>query len=408
MKAPTLTVIVPTRERSDTLFHTLRTLVDQDYDDCEIIISDNYSQDGTRQVVESFSDPRVHYINTGQRISMSENWEFALRHARGHFITYLGDDDGFIPGALKGAMSILEESKFNALVWEKAEYCWPDYIESSMRNWFSLKNKTYSLFKINGRSKLSQVIKFRDSYTKLPCLYNGIVKKSLLDEIRSLTTNNIFFNSISPDVFSGIVLSMFVENYLYTDYSFSVNGASRHSNGTSFMRQKASSPDNPHSKFIAENQRKYDERLLMGPAIPICVMGEYLLAKQFLHKIDFPNVSWKSYTKALIKNAKYAFMPKDVLQSAAYTVKKVGLKVKVPENIVTIKSATEPNIGAVGDSFCFIVPHGMVKNIYDACQLVAGMLPNIANLKQYSSIKYFFVQSNNFLIITLKNLYRLT
>ena len=107
--APKLTVIIPTRERSDTLMHTLRTLVDQDYRDCEFIVSDNHSQDNTKQVVQDFSDPRICYINTGKRVSMSKNWEFALEHARGSFVTYIGDDDGFIPGALSGAMAILEK-----------------------------------------------------------------------------------------------------------------------------------------------------------------------------------------------------------------------------------------------------------------------------------------------------------
>ena len=51
------TVIIPTRERSDTLQHALHTCVIQDYDNLEILISDNLSQDHTREVVESYKDP---------------------------------------------------------------------------------------------------------------------------------------------------------------------------------------------------------------------------------------------------------------------------------------------------------------------------------------------------------------
>lgn len=64
-----LTVIVPIRERSDTLGSTLRTLVEQDYHNCEFIVSDNFSQDEAKQVVESFSDICIIYINTGKCVA---------------------------------------------------------------------------------------------------------------------------------------------------------------------------------------------------------------------------------------------------------------------------------------------------------------------------------------------------
>ena len=99
--SPKLSVIIPTRERSDVLVHTLRTLVGQDYRDCEFLVSDNASQDNTRDVVASFNDPRIRYISASSRLSMARNWDFAFVNARGAYVTCIGDDDGFIPGALR-------------------------------------------------------------------------------------------------------------------------------------------------------------------------------------------------------------------------------------------------------------------------------------------------------------------
>lgn len=405
--APKLSVIIPTRERSDTLRHTLRTLVEQDYLDCEFIVSDNDSQDDTKQVVESFSDPRICYINTGRRVSMADNWEFALRHARGSYITYIGDDDGFIPGALTKAIGILEMSQMNALVWGKSEYCWPDYIDESMRNWFSIKNKSYTLRVADGHKKLNQVINFREAYTWLPCLYNGIVKMSLIEELRAQSTNEIFFNAISPDVFSGIVLSTVVDKYLCTDYPFSVNGASRHSNGTSFMRQRTDDErESPSAKFNAENQRKYDPRIQLGPSTLICVMGEYLLAKQFLPALYLPGPSWSHYVSSLAKSAKKAFLPREVLQSAAHTAKQLGLKVRATGKVERTLNRPPPVIGFIGDSFNFIAPRGMVENIYDACRLVAGMLSDVSAVEYSSPINIFVKRIKDCLVIELKSLYR--
>ena len=58
---PLFTVIIPTKDRAKYLFHTLRTCTIQDYDNLEIIVSDDGSTDNTREVVEEAAskDPRV-------------------------------------------------------------------------------------------------------------------------------------------------------------------------------------------------------------------------------------------------------------------------------------------------------------------------------------------------------------
>ena len=190
---PKLSIIVPTRERSETLVHTIRTVVSQDYPDCEIIVSDNASQDNTREVVASFSDSRIRYINTGRRISMSENYEFALASARGEYVTYLGDDDGFVRGAMTKAMRLIGESGINALVWTKVEYYWPECADEKLRNFIFLKGANNRVHVVDARRKLNGVLDFREAfgYTRLPSVYNGIIKKSFLEMVAESSTNGI-------------------------------------------------------------------------------------------------------------------------------------------------------------------------------------------------------------------------
>ncbi|OZA21859.1 MAG: hypothetical protein B7X93_13530 [Hydrogenophilales bacterium 17-61-9] len=84
------TIIIPTRERADVLSGSLKTALMQEYDNLEILVSDNFSSDHTRDVVASFNDPRIRYVNTGKRLSMSHNWEFALSHVDGGWLTGRG------------------------------------------------------------------------------------------------------------------------------------------------------------------------------------------------------------------------------------------------------------------------------------------------------------------------------
>lgn len=372
-----LSIVIPTRERADTLFYTIKTLIEQDYQSCEIIVSDNASEDNTSEIVHSFSDPRIRYVNTEKRISMADNWEFALKHVRGEFVTYIGDDDGFLPGAITKAMRLLDETKMSALIWDKVEYCWPDYVDENMRNWFSLRSGRSCLQVVNSRKRLEKVIRFREGYTRLPCLYNGIIKKSLLDRVSTLSTNGLFFNAISPDVFSGLALSMVVDRYLLTDYPFSVNGASRHSNGTAFVRSKNLNiaGSDPTQKFMSENSREYDDRIKMAPSTTICVMGELLLAKKFLPGLPFPEPRWSDYIRALIRNAKYSLVAESILQSATHTANLLRLRTSIPAHVDAQARKIVVDIGFNRGSFNFKVPVSMVGNVYDACQLVGSMLP---------------------------------
>ena len=82
---PVLSLIIPTRERADTLALTIATALQQKSQEFEIIISDNSSLDNTKDVVASFLDNRIRYFNTGKRVSMCDNYEFGLENARGDY-----------------------------------------------------------------------------------------------------------------------------------------------------------------------------------------------------------------------------------------------------------------------------------------------------------------------------------
>lgn len=381
MTNPKLTVVVPTRERADTLRHTLRTLVSQDFHDCEFVVSDNFSQDETRRVVESFSDPRIRYINTGKRVSMAANWEFALEQSRGEYITYIGDDDGFLPGALAAAMQVLLEDGRGALVWEKAEYCWPDYIDVAMRNWLSVRLGNFELTVFNGDVERQRVMDFKSSYPKLPCLYNGIVNKSLVMELKQKSVNGIFFNAISPDVFSALAISMVVGSYLVSNYPFSVNGASRHSNGTSFMKRGTDGQkDNPTTKFYSESRLTYDPRIALAPSIPVVVMGELLLIQKYLPKLGVAEPSWPRYLENLLKDARGSSRSAEVLQSARHTATQLGMKFDIPEAGPARNEGEVPRIVLDNEMLRF-KPHAeLVENIYDACLQVSSMVPDARSI----------------------------
>ncbi|MFN4974345.1 MAG: glycosyltransferase family 2 protein, partial [Bacteroidota bacterium] len=270
MKFPMLSVIIPTRERADTLFHTLRTVVEQDYEKLEIIISDNASTDNTEEVVRGYTDKRLRYINTGKRLGMSENWEFALSHVTGDFVMYLGDDDGLLPNACSDVANIISKTNAKAVIWNKPNYNWPSI--TNMPNTVTLQC-AYDLCEMEGNVVLKAVASGRTSYGRLPVLYSGFVSMKSLNIIKKKSGD--FFQSISPDVYSGLVLAEELKTYLYSFRPFSISGGSRHSTGI------ASVSDNEKAqRFFEENALNINQKIpVIRGSIQSHIAESFLQAK---------------------------------------------------------------------------------------------------------------------------------
>src|SRR5262249_38681440 len=118
MSMPRFSIVIPTRDRADTLRHTLRTCLAQDFADFEIVVSDNDSSPAVREVVENFADSKIKYIRTRRLLAMSDSWEFALEHAAGEFITVIGSDDGLLLHALTEIDRVLRMSDATILRWD--------------------------------------------------------------------------------------------------------------------------------------------------------------------------------------------------------------------------------------------------------------------------------------------------
>jgi len=401
----TVSIVVPTRDRGDTLTHTIRTLVEQEYEALEIIVSDNASSDDTHDVVSAFPDPRLKYVNTGKRLSMSDNWEFALGHATGEFVGFIGDDDGYLPNAISGAMAALDAHAMDAIVWDKAEYCWPDHIDPAMQNWIVVKDRGRGLEVVRGQKKLRRVLEFHESYARLPCLYSGIVRRSFVSSVRKASTNHRFFNGLTPDIYSGIALSMVVESYLSSATPFSVNGASRHSNGTSVMRSKTREADSPAARFASENNLVYDERIKLAPSTLVFVLGEYLEARKSIPGFRFPPPDWNRYVRALIKESASSFGRAEILESAAHTATLAGVSVALPDG----QSPQRPSATGLepqGNSLAFKAPLDMVSNIYDACKLIGSMVGSVQPSNTRDPFGRFIQRTAESLLFEAKNLYR--
>lgn len=92
-------VLLPTRNGGRYLANCVDSVLDQDYDDFELVISDNANTDETPDIIKSFSDNRhVRAIHQKKPLSVVDNWTAAYESSQGKYIIMLGDDDLLLPG----------------------------------------------------------------------------------------------------------------------------------------------------------------------------------------------------------------------------------------------------------------------------------------------------------------------
>lgn len=279
------TIIIPTRDRSDTLMHTLKTALSQDYDQFQVLVSDNASEDDTREKVISINDLRLKYVNTGERVSMSENWEFALSHVDRGWITVLGDDDAILPGTLSKVHEIIKKTGTSAIRSNGCSYQWPGFNGSNYGR-LSIDLKKGYVIRESGQM-LQQVLNGTRHYNELPMLYNGgFVSSNLINQVKLVTER--FFMSMTPDVYSAIVFSLLTDSYVYSHEPLAINGASLHSGGTAgFERVKQKRSYDPAEKFWSEKNIPFHDELPLLKygrpvrSIQVIVYEAYLQAKKF-------------------------------------------------------------------------------------------------------------------------------
>ncbi|NQV23429.1 MAG: glycosyltransferase [Rhodopirellula sp.] len=96
--SPLVTTIIPSFNHARYIEQAIESVLQQTYDNIELIISDDGSTDNTVDVLTKYeSHPRIrllkHSVNRGQSVSINA----ALSIAKGEYISFLPSDDWYLP-----------------------------------------------------------------------------------------------------------------------------------------------------------------------------------------------------------------------------------------------------------------------------------------------------------------------
>jgi len=123
MKPPFFSVIIPTKNRPELLRKAISSVLLQDFDDYELVVSDNFNDQKTFDVVNEFkNDEHLNYVRTDREMNMPDHWEFAARKAKGSYVMILTDRSFLRQGSLKDIYNSISGKEVNACFWKHGYY----------------------------------------------------------------------------------------------------------------------------------------------------------------------------------------------------------------------------------------------------------------------------------------------
>jgi len=99
--SPLVSVIIPTYNRALLLGRAIQSILNQTYQNFEIIIVDDCSNDDTEKVVKRFYDERVRYIRHKERKGAAAARNTGIKAARGEYVAFQDSDDEWLSEKLE-------------------------------------------------------------------------------------------------------------------------------------------------------------------------------------------------------------------------------------------------------------------------------------------------------------------
>lgn len=273
MSAPLFSVVIPTYNRSELVQGAVRSVLAQSFGDFEVVVSDNCSEDDTREVVNAFVDPRVRYVRTARHGVIGDSWEFARSQARGTLVMMLSDDDALVPDALARFAEAHRRHGAEFLFCNLAEYRDLSFVGPD-RNTVSCRAFTGAVRTVSTDEFLRPLFAFRPTFNMHPSAF--FFASSVAERV--VQRSGRFFRTNGVEYFAWPLAAVFSRSIVYIDAPLVILGRTAKSWGSAIV---LSNPGKQQiQKMIADVAQERDWVPLTNFTLTNLMAEGLLLGKQ--------------------------------------------------------------------------------------------------------------------------------
>lgn len=224
-----LTIVVPTRDRHDTLSKVIEHLLDLNLERIQVLISDNLSAPPVSDVLPDLPES-FKIIRTNSRLSMPSHWRFALSHVSTPYLTVIGDDDIIWGNRLLAVLPLLESRTAPVFFWPRFSYYWLNYRDENLAGLLSV-SKDFVAKRVNLDELFHRIFVLSRNYAILPSVYNSLVSTETAIRLFGSIEELVPVDCMAPDIASAFRICSHFKDGVFLTTQVSVSGISHHSNG---------------------------------------------------------------------------------------------------------------------------------------------------------------------------------
>ena len=212
-KNPFFSIFIPAKGRPGYLVDAIESVLLQEFEDMEIVISNNGADIALKEVVMRYSeDPRINYVEQPETLAMPMHWEKVTKDLAGDYLLVLTDRSVMKVGTLR----FLHEQIMQTEKWpDVISWSWDlyyDHLKILLRH----PNNNLRFKTLNSDSQLKSfaqgVINFPYS---LPRGLNSCVRNEFIASIRA--KHGLAFRTLNPDFTFAYLCLLNTEQYVYID-----------------------------------------------------------------------------------------------------------------------------------------------------------------------------------------------
>lgn len=95
MQQGLISIVLPTYNGLKYLEKSIKSCLNQTYNNIELIIVDDHSDQNIKQLIDEISDPRIKYIRNNENKGLPESLNIGFNSADGEYLTWTSDDNWY-------------------------------------------------------------------------------------------------------------------------------------------------------------------------------------------------------------------------------------------------------------------------------------------------------------------------
>lgn len=174
---PAISVVIPSYEHAAYIGECINSVLEQSWQDFEIIITDDGSSDNTVEKIRAFQDSRIQLSIFKENLGAAIATNHSISRARGKYIAILNSDDCFAPQKLATQVQFLQQHPDIAAV-----FGWPALINEKGQPFEQNHHKDFEVFQVNNRPQSQWLRQFFDQGNCL-CHPTVMIRKSCYEAV---------------------------------------------------------------------------------------------------------------------------------------------------------------------------------------------------------------------------------